>query len=56
MPDDRPWPSYAGRARDIARRKVEDLTNDPGLREALAMELAYWAARRWAKPIDVRIV
>lgn len=43
----RPWPRYEGRAADLARSKVADLTRDPQLREQLAVELATWAARRW---------
>lgn len=44
----KPWPAYEGRAAAIALRKVADLTRDPKLREQLAVELATWAARRWA--------
>lgn len=43
----KPWPSYEGRAADLARSKVRDLTRDPELREMLAVELATWAARKW---------
>jgi len=43
----RPWPAYDGRAAELARRKVADLTRDDRLRELLAVELAAWAARRW---------
>lgn len=42
------WPRFAGRTAAIARGKVEDMTRDPRLREDLAIELASWAARRWA--------
>lgn len=42
-----PWPPHAGKAAAIARDKVADLTLDPRLLEALAMELARWAARWW---------
>jgi hypothetical protein len=45
----RPWPAHHGRAADIARIKVADLTRDPELREMLAAELATWAANRWSK-------
>lgn len=43
----KPWPPYEGRAAELARAKVADLTRDPKLREQLAVELAAWAARRW---------
>ena len=43
----RPWPAYEGRAADLARGKVGDLTSDPALADRLARELAHWAARWW---------
>lgn len=48
----RPWPAYGGRTAAIARRKVADMTRDPRLLEDLAIELASWAARRWAAVIQ----
>ena len=45
----RPWPKHEGRAADLARSKISDLTRDPELREMLAVELASWAARRWGR-------
>ena len=42
-----PWPSYAGRCRSIAIRKVADLTSDEQLREQLAQIVCEWAARSW---------
>lgn len=41
----RPWD--ADKAIAIARRKVDDLTRDPRLRERLAVELEAWARKRW---------
>ncbi len=49
VPSGKPWPAHEGRAADIARRKVADLASDPRLAELLAVELAKWAARRWAR-------
>jgi hypothetical protein len=43
-----PWPAHEGKARDIALRKVEDMTRDARLRELLAAELAAWAAKAWS--------
>ena len=43
-----PWPAHEGKAAEIARRKVADLTSDPRLAELLAAELALWAAKRWS--------
>lgn len=45
----RPWPAFEGRAREVALRKVADLSRDPELLELLAAELAQWAARRWGE-------
>jgi hypothetical protein len=42
----RPWPCTE-RARQIAWRKVTDLSADQRLRDRLASELARWAARWW---------
>jgi hypothetical protein len=42
----RPWPCTE-RARQIAWRKVTDLSADQRLRDRLARELARWAARWW---------
>jgi hypothetical protein len=44
----KPWPAHEGRAADIARSNVANLTRDPELREMLAVQLATWA-RRWLK-------
>lgn len=49
VPRDRKWPPHEGRAADIARRRVSDLARDPVLLEALAAELAEWAAKRWER-------
>lgn len=43
----RPWPSYEGRAAELAATQVEDLTADPRLRALLAAQVAGWAARWW---------
>ncbi len=45
----RPWPSYEGRAAELARGKVGDLTPDPALADRLAREVAHWAARWWSR-------
>ena len=42
-----PWPE-GDRMLAIARGKVRDLAKDERLLEMLAVELARWAARRWA--------
>lgn len=44
----KPWPVKSPRMMSIERRKVADLANDATLLELLAVELAAWAARRWA--------
>lgn len=44
---DRPWPEHAGRAAQIARRRVRDLSGDPRLHELLAADLAKSAALEW---------
>jgi hypothetical protein len=51
-----PWPAHAGRAADIARRKIADLTRDPRLAERLAAELARGAARRWRQGFELGAV
>jgi hypothetical protein len=43
----KPWPSYEGRCRTIARSKVDDLGRDERLREELARLCVFWAARWW---------
>lgn len=43
----RPWWPHEGRAAELARDKVADLTDDPRLAAKLADELARWAARWW---------
>lgn len=48
-PSAQPWPAHEGRAADIARRKVADLTRDPRLAEMLAAELARYAAITWTR-------
>lgn len=42
------WPEGSDKMLAIARLKVADLTRDRQLLELLAVELAAWAARRWA--------
>jgi hypothetical protein len=44
----RPWPANDGRAAELARSKVRDLSEDPGVVDRLAVKLAEHAARRWA--------
>jgi hypothetical protein len=44
----RPWPPNDGRAAELARAKVRDLSEDPGVVDRLAVKLAEHAARRWA--------
>lgn len=43
------WPAYDGKAADLARRKVADLSRDERLRDVLARICHAWAARRWAQ-------
>ena len=46
---DRPWPEGSLRVTEIARAKVADLSRDRRLLEALALEVARWAARWWQR-------
>jgi hypothetical protein len=46
LPIDRRWPRTAT-SREIALRKIADLTDDPRLRELLADQVEVGAARWW---------
>ncbi len=46
---DRAWPEDSPRVAAISRTKVSDLARDGRLLEALAAELARWAARWWRR-------
>lgn len=48
VPQSRVWPPHEGRAAELARGLVRDLTRDAKLLDMLAAELAWWAARRWS--------
>src|SRR3569832_2842784 len=47
-----PWPAYEGRARALARQKVDDLGDDHRLRELLARTCYDQAVRRWSALLD----
>lgn len=42
-----PWPPYEGRAAELARKQVADLSSDPRLIERFAVLANESAARRW---------
>jgi hypothetical protein len=43
----RPWPVHDGRAAELARGKVADLSRDPRVIDRLAVDVTERAARRW---------
>jgi hypothetical protein len=42
-----PWPAHDGRAAELARSKVADLSEDPSVIDLLAQDVSAHAARRW---------
>ncbi|TMQ06066.1 MAG: hypothetical protein E6J90_38135 [Deltaproteobacteria bacterium] len=44
------WPGHEGRAAELARIKVRDLSDDPSVIDVPARDVSEHAARRWRQP------